>query len=275
MKQNYHYQTIGRALDYIRDHVDEQPSLETIAAATGLSPFHFQRVFREWVGLTPKQYVQHLTLANAKSALLGRVGTLETAQSVGLSGTGRLYDLVMKWEAVTPGALANGGADLVFDYGFGETQFGRAIFIAHEGRLAALGFHAGRPDAVILADFRARWPRAGFREAPGAVANFASTINDNRGELSMRVFGTEFQIAVWRALMAIPEGAFATYSDIANAIDRPKATRAVGTAIGMNPVSWIIPCHRAIRKSGALGGYHWGLPVKEAMIAYEAAKSEG
>lgn len=258
---------MARAIAYIKANVKEQPSLEEIARAQSMSASHFQRLFTEWVGISPKKYLEHLTLAHAKEALVARVGTVNSAIDSGLSGTGRLYDLVLKWEAVTPGEFARNGEGTVFEWGQIDTAFGRAIAVTRNGRLACVEF------TDDLENIKTRWPKAKFIHTPAAVEPARMALQNLSGTLNLSFIGTEFQIQVWRALLGIKEGQFTSYGALAHAIKRPKASRAIGTAVGQNPLALLIPCHRVIRADGQLGGYHWGLERKAAIIAYESAKS--
>ncbi len=271
---SYHYGVMARAIDYIGESVGEQPTLEDVAAATGLSPAHFQRVFSQWVGVSPKRYQQYLTLDHAKSLLANRFTLLDTAAETGLSGTGRLHDLFLRWEAMTPGEYALGGAELEIAWDWVETPFGEALLMVTDRGIAGLGFSAETGRDATLADMKSRWPKAEFVQDGVRVVPYAKALFEGAGEARLHLIGAPFQIKVWEALLRIPTGHVTTYSEIAGAIGNPKAVRAVGTAVGRNPVSWLIPCHRALRKSGGLGGYHWGLPVKRAMLAWEAARLE-
>jgi len=268
-ENGYHYHIIGREIEAI-DASDGPVSLEAMAAEAGLSPAHFQRTFSSWAGVSPKKFQQYLTLGHAKSLLKERFTTLETAHAVGLSGSSRLHDLFIRWEAMSPGDFARGGADTVIYWGYFETPFGDALAMGTDRGLCGLAFTEETGRQAAMADMRSRWPDARYAEnadilAPSIEAAFGS------GEMKLLMVGRPLQIKVWEALMRIPSGAVTTYSEIAQAVGAPKATRAVGTAVGRNPISFIIPCHRALRKSGGLGGYHWGLPVKRAILAYEAA----
>ena len=271
----YHYAVIGRAIDHIVARAPEQASLDEIADAVGLSPAHFQRVFSQWVGVSPKRYQQYLALDHAKRLLAERHTVLDTALATGLSGTGRLHDLFVRWEAMSPGAFARAGAGLEIAFGWFGTPFGPALAMGTERGLCGLAFAAETGADAAMADLRARWPRAGFAEAPERIAPWVTAAFAGRGETRLHLAGGPFQIKVWEALLRIPSGHVTTYSDIATAIGHPSAVRAVGTAVGRNPISWIIPCHRALRKAGGLGGYHWGLDVKRAMLAWEAARLDG
>ncbi|NKX46335.1 methylated-DNA--[protein]-cysteine S-methyltransferase [Roseicyclus persicicus] len=274
----YHYHVIRRAIDLI-DAAEEPLSLEALAARMQMSPAHFQRVFSRWVGVSPKRYQQYLALGHARALLRDRFTTLETAQAVGLSGAGRLHDLFLTWEAMAPGEFAMGGAGLTIRWAGVDSPFGPAIVMATDRGICGLGFTAETGEEAALADLMSRWPGAAFVEdaaaiAPLAAAAFGAGAGAGAGAAQLHLIGAPFQIKVWEALLAIPTGHVTTYSEIARAIGSPRAARAVGTAVGRNPVSWLIPCHRALRRSGGLGGYHWGLPVKRAMLAWEAATTE-
>lgn len=273
----YHYGVMRRAIDLI-DKAETPISLEALSAQMDMSPAHFQRLFSAWVGVSPKRYQQYLTLAHAKDLIRDRFTTLDTAHEVGLSGTGRLHDLFLRWEAMSPGDYATGGAGLTIYWDWFESPFGPALVMGTDKGLCGLGFASETGEAEAMQDLQSRWPKAQYvqdnvRLAPWVQNAFASGSNTDE-KTPMVMIGAPFQIKVWEALLAIPTGQVTTYSEIAQSIGTPKAVRAVGTAVGRNPVSWLIPCHRALRKSGGLGGYHWGLPVKRAMLAYEAAQTE-
>ncbi len=268
----YHYAVIGRAIDAIAARAPAQASLDEIAADVGLSPAHFQRVFSQWVGVSPKRYQQYLALDHARRLLAERHTVLDTAHAAGLSGAGRLHDLFLRWEAMSPGEYARAGDGLTIAWGRFDTPFGEAIAMGTDRGLCGLAFAAETGREAAMADLRARWPKAEFVEAPDRLAPWVAAAFAGGGEARLHLIGAPFQIKVWEALLAVPSGHVTTYSDIAAAIGRPKAVRAVGTAVGRNPVSFLIPCHRAIQKAGGLGGYHWGLGVKRAMLAWEAAR---
>ena len=272
----YHYQLMRRAIDLI-DNSDRDLSLDDIAAEMRMSPAHFQRIFSRWAGVSPKRYQQWLMLDHAKDLLATRHTTLDTADAVGLSGSGRLHDLFLRWEAMSPGEYAKAGADLNILWGWFESPFGPALIMGTEKGICGIGFAAEMGAEATMTDLLSRWPRASFTEDPTALAPLAAQAfprdGSNREPAQLFLIGAPFQIKVWEALMQIPTGHVTTYSDIARTIGNPKAVRAVGTAVGRNPVSWLIPCHRALRKSGGLGGYHWGLPVKRAMLAWETAET--
>jgi AraC family transcriptional regulator, regulatory protein of adaptative response / methylated-DNA-[protein]-cysteine methyltransferase len=271
----YHYAVIGRAIDHIVARAPEQASLEEVADAVGLSPAHFQRVFSQWVGVSPKRYQQYLALDHAKRLLAERHSVLDAAHGAGFSGSGRLHDLFLRWEAMSPGEYARAGQGLEIAWGWFDTPFGPALAMGTDRGLCGLAFAAETGEAAAMADMRSRWPQARFADAPERIAPWVSAAFAGRGETRLHLSGGPFQIKVWEALLRIPSGHVTTYSDIAVAIGHPTAVRAVGTAVGRNPVSWIIPCHRALRKAGGLGGYHWGLDVKRAMLAWEAARLDG
>jgi AraC family transcriptional regulator of adaptative response/methylated-DNA-[protein]-cysteine methyltransferase len=268
----YHYQVVRRALDII-DADGPGLSLDQLAEKIGMSPAHVQRVFSRWAGVSPKRYQQYLALDHAKTLLRERTTTLETAAEVGLSGSGRLHDLFLTWEAMAPGDYARGGAGLTIRWGWFDSPFGPALIMGTDRGICGIGFAAETGPEPAFADLRSRWPQAEFVEDPMALREMADAAFGGSGAARLHLIGAPFQIKVWEALLAIPSGHVTTYSHIAAAVGHPKAARAVGTAVGRNPISWLIPCHRALRKSGGLGGYHWGLPVKRAMLAYEAAEA--
>ena len=239
-----------------------------------MSPAHFQRLFSAWVGVSPKRYQQYLALGHAKTLLRDHFTTLETADVVGLSGSGRLHDLFLRWEAMSPGEFARGGAGLTIHWATVDSPFGPAVVMGTAKGLCGMGFVEEDGPSPVFDDLAKRWPNATYVEDAAAIAPWAHAAFAMKGETALHMIGAPFQLKVWEALLRIPSGQVTTYSEIATSIGHPKAVRAVGTAVGRNPVGWLIPCHRALRKSGALGGYHWGLPVKRAMLAYEAAKRE-
>ncbi|MFV1464319.1 bifunctional helix-turn-helix domain-containing protein/methylated-DNA--[protein]-cysteine S-methyltransferase [Phaeobacter sp. JH20_36] len=273
-EESYHYGVMRRAIALIDDG-GEDLTLAELSAAMGMSPSHFQRLFSAWVGVSPKRYQQYLRLGHAKSLLEDRFTTLEAAHAVGLSGSGRLHDLFLRWEAMSPGEYARKGAGLTIHWGWFDSPFGLALVMGTQKGICGLAFAAETGPEAAMADMRSRWPQAAFAETPELLRPQAEAIFAQRGEAALHMIGAPLQIKVWEALLRIPSGQVTTYSEIAQSIGAPRAVRAVGTAVGRNPVSWLIPCHRALRKSGALGGYHWGLPVKRAMLAYEAAREEG
>jgi len=268
------WQRMAEAITYLTARYLQQPRLEEAATAVGLSPFHFQRVFTRHVGVSPKAFIGHLTLAHAKSELAQGASVLSAALEAGLSGPSRLHDLCLKLEAMTPGDYAKGGEGLTIDYGFAFCPFGLAIVLTTDKGLCGLGFGAAADEEAMLVDMRARWPKALYRRddamADAAVAKIFDPARN--AILPLHLIGTPFQVKVWEALLAIPSGGFSTYGAIAQSLKSPKACRAVGAAVGRNPISWLIPCHRALGATGALTGYHWGVERKRAMLAVEAAQ---
>jgi len=273
MEQSYHYQVIRRAIDMI-DAADAPLPLDDLSAAMGMSSAHFQRVFSQWAGVSPKRYQQYLALGHAKSLLRERATTLAAADAAGLSGGGRLHDLFLTWEAMTPGDYARGGEGLTIRWGVFDTPFGPALATATDRGICGLGFLSECSEEAAKVDLFGRWPRAEFTHDPEAIRAMVEQAVSQTGSTRLHLIGGPFQIKVWEALLRVPEGQVTTYSDIAASIGHPAAVRAVGTAVGRNPISWLIPCHRAIRREGGLGGYHWGLPVKRALLAWESARSE-
>lgn len=276
--QGYHYGVMRRAIELI-DQGGEGLTLEQLAAQMDMSPAHFQRVFSRWVGVSPKRFQQYLTLGHAKTLLRERFTTLEASLATGLSGSGRLHDLFVRWEAMSPGEFARGGEGLVIYWGWFESPFGASLVMGTEKGICGIGFAAETTAEATMEDLTSRWPKAEYIEDPMMLRPWVQeAFGASDGKLStapLFLIGAPFQIKVWEALLSIPSGQVTTYSEIAQAVGNPRAVRAVGTAVGRNPVSWLIPCHRALRKSGGLGGYHWGLPVKRAMLAYEAARADG
>jgi AraC family transcriptional regulator of adaptative response/methylated-DNA-[protein]-cysteine methyltransferase len=271
--EGYHFHVMRRAIDAI-DSAEERLSLDDLAARLQMSPAHFQRTFSRWVGVSPQRYQQYLTLDHAKSLLANHFTTLGAAHEAGLSGSGRLHDLFLKWEAMSPGDYARGGDGLTIRWGWFDGPFGRTLAMGTDKGLCGMGFADDKGDDWAMADLMARWPNATYQENPAAIAPWVEAAFGQSGEAKLFLIGAPFQIKVWEALLAVPSGQVTTYSEIARFIGHPKAVRAVGTAVGRNPVSWLIPCHRALRKSGALGGYHWGLPVKRALLAWEGARAD-
>lgn len=273
-EQSYHFAVMRRAIDLIDSAGGEPLSLDWLAGEMNMSPAHFQRVFSRWVGVSPKRYQQYLTLDHARRMLRDRFTTLDTSVELGLSGSGRLHDLFLRWEAMSPGEFARDGAGLTIRFGWFESPFGQVLAMGTDRGLCGMAFAEETGLDAAMADLKSRWPAATFVEDGQAIAPWVQAALDMRGQSALHLIGAPFQIKVWEALLRIPSGQVTTYSELAQAVGNPRAVRAVGTAVGRNPVSWLIPCHRALRKSGGLGGYHWGLPVKRAMLAYEAARAE-
>jgi len=273
-EDRYHYSLIRRAIEAIDTSGGAPVSLDELAAQQNLSPAHFQRVFSRWAGVSPKKLQQYLTLGHAKALLAERFTTLETAHASGLSGPGRLHDLFLTWEAMSPGEFATGGAGLLIRWGWFDSPFGAALIMGTAKGICGIGFADNSGPDAARADLENRWPKARFVEDPETLRPLAEKAFPTAGEPAtapLYLIGAPFQIKVWEALLRIPTGHVTTYSEIARSIGNPRAVRAVGSAVGRNPVSWLIPCHRALRKSGGLGGYHWGLPRKRAMLAWETA----
>jgi AraC family transcriptional regulator of adaptative response/methylated-DNA-[protein]-cysteine methyltransferase len=274
---NSDYQRIAEAIEFINANADQQPSLEAIAAQLNLSPFHFQRLFSRWVGVTPKKYLQILTVERAKQLLAEAQPLLSVTDEVGLSSPSRLHDHFVQLEAATPGEFKTGGVDLSIDYAVHNSPFGDVFVAATARGICKLSFINQDQIEVHIADLQRRWPKAALRNQDSDRLNIIESLfADNQKidrPLSLHVSGTNFQINVWRALLQIPEGTLASYSQVAEAVDRPKAARAVGTAIGSNPIAFFIPCHRVLQQSGNIGGYHWGTTRKHAMHAWESARS--
>ena len=271
------WRRMGRAIRFLSANYLDHPSLEDAADAVGLSPFHFQRVFTRYVGVSPKNFVGHLTLDHAKLNLAQGRSLLETAFDTGLSGPSRLHDLCLKIEAMTPGEYAKGGAGLEIAYGFHSCPFGVALVMATLKGVCGLAFGDEGEEAAMLADMQARWPKATYVAAPERTAKFARQIFQPKPDQDLRLhlLGTKWQIQVWQALLAIPDGKLSTYGAIAAHLGKETASRAVGAAVGRNPISWIVPCHRVLGSTGALTGYHWGVVRKRAMLAVEAARQSG
>ena len=272
------YDRIAQAIAFISSRVKEQPELAEIAAHLHMSPFHFQRMFSRWAGVTPKRYLQILTLAHAKRLLGESRSVLEVADTVGLSSGSRLYDHFVQMEAVTPGEFKLRGAGLAIEYGVHETPFGLAFLAATPRGICKLVFVDNRDIQVPLTELSEQWPCAMIQENQQLVGDLLAGVFSSQKPvdrpLSLYVSGTNFQINVWKALMQIPSGKVASYSHIATAIGHPTAARAVGMAAGANPVAFLIPCHRVIQQSGKLGGYHWGINRKHAIHAWETAQMQ-
>jgi AraC family transcriptional regulator of adaptative response/methylated-DNA-[protein]-cysteine methyltransferase len=271
------YARIERAIHYIEEHLPEQPGLAELAAVVGLSEFHFQRLFQRWAGVSPKAFLQFLTLGEAKRLLAQPRSLLESSLALGLSGPSRLHDLFLKLEAMTPGDYKQHARGMVVRWGVHSTPLGQALFAATERGLCGLAFLGEAPERDAD-EMRARWPGATWREEPGFTRPYAVELEARlRGQpsrpLPLLLKGTPFQLKVWEALLRIPEGAVVTYTQVAALAGATGAPRAVGAAIGANPVGYLIPCHRVIRASGAFGGYHWGLPRKRALLALEHARA--
>ncbi|QDK81363.1 methylated-DNA--[protein]-cysteine S-methyltransferase [Spirosoma sp. KCTC 42546] len=272
----YTYQQIARAIEHLTTHFREQPSLGELAEKANLSEFHFQRLFTEWAGVSPKKFGQYLTLEHAKTQLRKGAPLSDAAHEAGLSGTGRLHDLFVTIEGITPGQFKQAGSGLVLSYGIFNSPFGEYVLGAINGKIALLHFlnDGDTPESILTA----AWPEVALHWNQDAVQTLADQVfpsNDVVSEthaLPVLLRGSAFQLKVWEALLKIPEGRLASYDQVAEAIGQPTASRAVGTAIGSNPVGYLIPCHRVIKKTGLFGGYRWGVERKQAMLGWEAAR---
>ena len=273
------YETVRRVIELITLDYQAQPSLEALAAELGQSPTQLQKVFTRWAGLSPKAFLQAVTLDHAKR-LLGKEGLplLETSYEIGLSGPGRLHDLFVTHEAMSPGEWKARGGGLTIRYGFHPSPFGVALVMATDRGLAGLAFADFGGEKACLDDMTCRWPNAAYVQDLEATAPFVRRIFDRsqwsaEQPLKVVLIGSDFQVRVWQSLLKIPFGKAVTYSDVANDIGQPTASRAVGAAVGRNPISFVVPCHRALGKSGALTGYHWGLTRKRAILGWESGNA--
>ncbi len=272
------YEVVRRAIEFISEAWQSQPSLDAIARHVGLTPMALHRLFTRWAGLTPKTFLQAVTLDHARS-LLGESGSiLEASHALGLSGPARLHDLFVTHDAMTPGDFKRGGAGARLHWGIHHSPFGLASVVEKDGRLAGLGFVDGDDDP--LDPFVGRWPAADFIHDPARTAALARRVFDrtewsDERPLRIVLIGTDFEIRVWEALLAVPFGRATSYSAVAAEIGRPKAARAVGGAIARNPISFVVPCHRVIGKSGGLTGYLWGLTRKRAILGWETGVAVG
>lgn len=272
------YERIAQAISFINDSLYSQPTLDDIAANLHLSPYHFQRLFCRWVGITPKRYLQILTVERAKTLLSESTSLLDVSNSLGLSSGSRLYDHFVNLEAVTPGEYKNDGTDLIIEHAVHKSPFGE-MFIAITPRgICNMSFLGNSGNKDQLDHLRKKWPFASIQENKEKTRNVVDVLFSRNEKmdrpLSLYVSGTNFQINVWKALLRIPPGSVVSYAQIARAVGRPRAARAVGTAIGANPAAFIIPCHRVIQQTGKLGGYRWGENRLHAIHAWEAARNE-
>ncbi|RAJ33348.1 bifunctional helix-turn-helix domain-containing protein/methylated-DNA--[protein]-cysteine S-methyltransferase [Pedobacter cryoconitis] len=273
-QEETNYSRIAQAISYINGNFKTQPGLEEVAEKINLSPFHFQRLFTEWAGVSPKKFLQYLTVEHAKKMLKENQATLfETAFETGLSGTSRLHDLFVNIEGMTPGEYKNGGEHLTINYSFAETPFGNILVASTAKGICHIAFTDRAEDA--LEDLKTKFPNAVYRQFADAAQQHALYIFthdwDRISEIKLHLKGTDFQLKVWETLLKIPAGQLTTYGAVAKEIGMPSASRAVGSAIGANPVAFIIPCHRIIQSTGTLGQYHWGSTRKTAIIGWEAA----
>ncbi len=272
------YARIEAAILYLEEHFRDQPSLDEVAREVGLSPHHFQRLFRRWAGVSPKRFGQLLTLEHAKAQLEASASILDAAYDAGLSGPSRLHDLFITYEAMSPGAFKQGGDGVDISYGVHPSPFGPCFVGLSDRGICALGFADDhRSDAqAVRAEFARRWPAARFQEDQATTASIVARIfNDRRAAsaepLRLAVWGTNFQLKVWEALLRIPPGRITSYQALAQALGLPRSARAVGGAVAANPISYLIPCHRVIRRSGRISNYEWGQSRKRVMLGWEAA----
>lgn len=271
------YQRIEKAIQYIEANAHEQPSLEEIAANANLSPFHFQRIFSQWVGVTPKRFLQTLTVERAKQLLAESRPILEVSDQVGLSTSSRLHDHFVQLEAVTPGQYKSAGIGLTINCGLHDTPFGSCFVASTERGVCKIAFVENTEFETEIENLKKDWPLAQVEQDLESTSLLIQQIFDQNPKvdrpISLHVRGTNFQVMVWKALLQIPLGSLQSYSDIACAVGKPSAVRAVGTAVGANPIAFVVPCHRVVRQTGAIGGYRWGETRKHAMHAWETARS--
>jgi AraC family transcriptional regulator of adaptative response/methylated-DNA-[protein]-cysteine methyltransferase len=271
------YQTVQRAIAFVSEHYQEQPDVEAIAEAAGTNARALTELFRRWCGLTPIDFLAAVTLHHARKILREAPSVLDASFELGLSGAGRLHDLFVTHEAMSPGEWKKGGAGLTIHFGFHASPFGTALVMTTERGLCGLAFADDGEEAAALDDMRRRWPNARYVEDPARTRPVAQRAFEParwRADQPLRVvlIGTDFEVKVWETLLAIPLGRATTYSDIARKVCSEKAARAVGAAVGKNPISFVVPCHRVLGKKGALTGYHWGLTRKRAMLGWEAGR---
>ena len=277
MKSQDHYQLIAEALHWLCQNQQDQPGLEELANHVGLSPYYLQRLFQEWTGVTPKQFLKYLTKKQAMERLIQGQTVLDSALSSGLSGPGRLHDLLITTQAMTPGEAKKKGLGVEVSYGYGLTLFGEALLAWTDRGVCFLGFCHEEGKQHTLEQFKGQWPDASLSENSLEANNKLSEIFNEKERKQLKIWlrGSPFQLRVWEALLSLPAGTHCTYGQLAAFSGNAGASRAIGSAIGRNPVSWLIPCHRVINSLGALGGYRWGTNTKQAIIGYEAAISAG
>jgi AraC family transcriptional regulator of adaptative response/methylated-DNA-[protein]-cysteine methyltransferase len=274
------YDTIRRAIAFISENYQEQPDVDSVARAAGTNSRALTELFRRWCGLTPMDFLAAVTLDHARKILREAPNVLDASYELGLSGAGRLHDLFVAHEAMSPGEWKSGGGGLNISYGFHPSTFGTALIMTTDRGMCGLAFADPGEETAALDDMKRRWSNARYTEDAAQTAPIARRIFDSgmwRPDTPLRIvlIGTDFEVRVWETLLAIPLGRATTYSDIAAKLGRPKAARAIGAAVGKNPISFVVPCHRVLGKSGALTGYHWGLTRKRAMLGWEAARLAG
>jgi len=274
------YEIVSRTIGFISNHWREQPSIEEMSEAVSVTPDELHHLFRRWAGLTPKDFMQAVTLHNAKRMLRESASILDTAYDAGLSGPGRLHDLFVTHEAMSPGEWKKGGAGTTLRYGFHPSPFGTAVIVATGRGLAGLAFADEGGEQAALADLQRRWPLAAYIADQSITSALARRVFEESQwcpdqPLRVVLIGTDFEVRVWETLLRIPMGNATSYSDVARRIGAPNASRAVGAAVGKNPISFVVPCHRVLGKGGAITGYHWGLTRKRAMLGWESARASG
>jgi AraC family transcriptional regulator of adaptative response/methylated-DNA-[protein]-cysteine methyltransferase len=273
--EDINYSRVEEAIKFLTDNYKQQPSLYEVADHSNVSPFHFQKIFTEWAGISPKKFLQYLTVEELKKELKKTSNLVEAAERVGLSAQSRVYDLFVNIEAVTPNEFKTKGAGIEIEYGIHNTTFGECLIASTPRGICSMNFLENNLDK-LLADLHSNWKNATIKKNQATTKAFTENIfsTDKKAKIKLLVKGTPFQLKVWEALLKIPFGSVATYQNIANTIDSPNASRAVGTAIGSNPVAYLIPCHRVIRQEAIIGQYRWGSLRKTALIGWEKAKSE-
>lgn len=276
-QENINYDRIATAINYIQENFKTQPDLDEVAKKIHLSPFHFQRLFTDWAGVSPKKFLQYISVEHAKSILKDKQATLfDAAIETGLSGTSRLHDLFIKIEGMTPGEYKNGGEALAINYSFAESPFGNILVASTAKGICYMAFVENEQQAFI--DLQLHFPKAQFKQMVDLIQQNALFIFTHDWkklhQIKLHLKGTDFQLKVWETLLKIPMGQLSTYGNIAKSLNNPNASRAVGTAIGSNPVAFLIPCHRVIQSTGTFGGYMWGPVRKAAIIGWEAAKND-
>jgi len=275
MDNNTHYELVAQALTWITENQQEQPELKDLSRELGVSPHHLQRVFQQWAGVSPKQFLKSLTRNAALDRLACGESVLDAAVASGLSGPGRLHDLTISTDALTPGEIRRKARDVAISFGYGDTPFGQALVAWGHRGIIFLGFCGAKSREQVYAELIARLSEAEYTEDPEEAQKWLDQIFSDACDRPIPVWlrGSPFQLKVWEALLAIPEGGNVTYGHVAKMIGSPGASQAVGNAVGSNPVAWVIPCHRVIRQLGELGGYRWGPITKSAMIGWESAHS--
>lgn len=274
IQSTINFERISKAIKFINDNYKQQPSLNDVAEYINLSPFHFQKLFTEWAGVSPKQFLQYISLSHAKGLLKqGRSTLFDTASEIGLSGTSRLHDLFINIEGMTPGEYKNGGESLTINYDFASSPFGEILIATTHKGICHMAFVDNRSEAISF--LKSMFPNAAYQNTiEERYLNILSIFGKDQiqlKDLKLHIKGTDFQLKVWETLLKIPTGEVVTYNDIAKKLDNPKANRAVGSAIGSNPIAYLIPCHRVIQSTGLFGQYHWGSTRKTAIIGWESA----